>query len=104
MHSDITGGENLHLQLLFLSRRCVFVRLVRSDRSPALTGAYMVDLCSAWLLDATEIFVVNDKQYLPFSSNIMLNLNPALSFGTASASLVTVPLDSIGRREKLKSA
>ena len=70
------------------------VNLVRLDRSPTLTGLYMVDLLPVHDdLNPSERFVSSGRQSIPLTGYQELELGDVL--GTASSPLLRVPLEAL---------
>ena len=70
------------------------MNLIRLDRSPALTGHYMVDIITTHDdQDPSEHFVGSGRQTIPLTG--YRDLEPGDILGTASASLLRVPLEAV---------
>ena len=82
------------------SPQLVPVNLTRLNGSPALTGHYMVDITTTHDdQDPSEHFVVSGRQTIPLTE--YQGLEPGDILGTASAPLLSVPLEALAQHDEL---
>ena len=90
-HHLVYDGQGLSLTH---SQQLIPVNIVRLDRSPALTGHYMVDLVPVHDdSNSSERFVSSGRQLIPLTG--CQDLEPGDVLGTASSPLLRVPLEAL---------
>ena len=91
VHHLVYDGPGMSLNTF---PQLVPVNVTRLDRSPALTGHYMVDVITTHDgQDPAEYFVVSCRQTIPLTG--YRDLEPGDILGVASAPLLRVPLEAL---------